>query len=283
MMEFGERASLAAWLESVRASGKEVGFVPTMGALHPGHISLIERAERENQAVVASIFVNPTQFNNPDDLARYPRTPERDLEMLRHAGCHAVFVPSVDEMYPAGTAAMPDFDLGTLDQVMEGRFRPGHFKGVAAVVSAFFDIVRPDRAYFGKKDYQQLAVIRRMTHLQGLPLEIVSCDTVREPDGLAMSSRNVRLSEADRRAAPGIYKVLSGIREQAGKVPVAELQAWACAELADRTGFRVEYLEIADSSTLMPLQAWDAKRQAVALVAAYAGDVRLIDNLELFS
>lgn len=283
MMEFGTRTSLETWLEGVRSSGLTIGFVPTMGALHPGHLSLIDRAGRENDTVVASIFVNPTQFNNPDDLARYPRTPERDLDMLRDAGCHAVFVPSVEEMYPGGTAAMPDFDLGALDQVMEGRFRPGHFKGVAAVVSAFFDIVRPHRAYFGKKDYQQLAVIRRMTLLQGFTLEIVPCDTVREPDGLAMSSRNVRLSREERLAAPGIYQVLKMVREKAGKVPVADLQAWAGRELAARTGFRVEYLEIADAATLLPLQAWHSDIQAVALVAAYAGDVRLIDNLELFS
>lgn len=262
--------------------GTSIGFVPTMGALHEGHLSLIRRAKAENQLTFCSVFVNPIQFNNPEDLDKYPRTLSTDAKLLEQVGCDVIFSPSAEEMYPQGTTEVLELDWGMLDKVMEGKFRPGHFKGVAIVVKKLFSIIHPTRAYFGKKDYQQLAVIRRMVEQLQLPVAIIPCDTVREPDGLAMSSRNMRLTIAERQVAPVIYEVLCRVREKAGKIPVKELQEWAIKKIQEHPSIRVEYFEIGDKETLMPLENWSLKSRAVAFAAVFLGDVRLIDNLELF-
>jgi pantoate--beta-alanine ligase len=283
MRRFITSRGLRRYLEEHLANGREIGFVPTMGALHDGHLDLIKRSKRENNITVCSIFVNPIQFNNPDDLARYPRTIDRDLRLLREAGCDVVFLPDNREMYPHGPAPSIDLDFGTLGTVMEGKFRPGHFNGVAIVVRKFFDIVNPTRAYFGKKDYQQLAIIRFMVEKLALPVIIIPCETVRETDGLAMSSRNMRLTGEERMLAPGIYRILRQAREIATQMTVDELKDWVAGEAGNIPSFRVEYFEISDSRTLLPLETWSGSDQPVACIAVFLGDVRLIDNIEFFS
>lgn len=282
MDQFSTIASFREYLALRRKQGLKVGFVPTMGALHEGHLDLVRRSLRENGVTACSIFVNPTQFNNPDDLANYPRTLAHDVRLLEETGCSVLFTPAVAEMYPEEEGPPVEVEFGLLDKVMEGRFRPGHFRGVVTVVKKFFDITEPDRAYFGKKDYQQLAVIRHMVSRLGLPVEIVPCETVREPDGLAMSSRNMRLTIAERQSAPVICRVLRKVKEKVGKVPVSELKEWAVKKMEETPGLRVEYFEIGDRDTLLPIDRWAHKDRAVAFVAAFLGDVRLIDNLELF-
>ena len=236
MISFTRTNELRTYLERNRAEGKSVGFVPTMGALHDGHLSLIKRSGKENDLTVCSIFVNPIQFNNPADLEKYPRMPEKDSELLKTAGCDVVFLPSTEEIYPGGKTVTVDVDFGMLDKVMEGKFRPGHFSGVAVVVKTLLDIVEPDRAYFGKKDYQQLAVIRHMVNTLHMPVEIVACETVREPDGLAMSSRNLRLTPEERERAPEIYHVLRWVWENVSAYPVAEIEKAAICKDQCRSG-----------------------------------------------
>ena len=259
--------------------GGKIGFVPTMGALHAGHMSLVERARRENDTVVVSVFVNPTQFNDPEDLRRYPRTPEADAAMLQAAGVDYVFAPSVEEIYPE-----PDnrvFDFGTLDKVMEGATRPGHFNGVAQVVSRLFDMVEPDRAYFGQKDFQQLAVIRELVRQTGAGVEIVECPIVREEDGLAMSSRNTLLTPQHRKAAADIYKALSKARELKGKMSVADLEKWVTDEINKNPLLEVIYFQIVDRDTLLRASEWSDGKLKQGCVAVTAGNVRLIDNVYL--
>lgn len=282
MKQFSTVRDTREYLESKQFSGKTIGFVPTMGALHEGHLTLIRKSKAENDLTVCSIFVNPIQFNNPDDLDKYPRTLASDVKLLTAEGCDVLFSPDAAEMYPEGEPALIDLELGMLDKLMEGRFRPGHFRGVAIVVKKLFDIVGPTRAYFGKKDFQQLAVIHHMVNTLNLPYEIVPCETVRESDGLAMSSRNMRLTIAERGIAPSIFQVLRKVRDKTGKVPVRELKEWAVKKIQEQPAMRVEYFEIADRETLMPLESWDHRIKAVALTAVYLGDVRLIDNIELF-
>ena len=254
-----------------------------MGALHEGHLSLIRKSTTENDYTVCSIFVNPVQFNNPADLEKYPRSQREDISLLESAGCDLVLLPEVKEMYPGGTIVSPDVDFGLLDKVLEGKFRPGHFKGVAVAVKRLFDLVEPRKAYFGKKDYQQLLVIRKLVRDLDLPVEIVACPTVREPDGLAMSSRNMRLTIHERKVAPLIYQVLLKVREKAGTLPVRDLANWAIKKISENPEFSVEYFEIVDSETLLTLTNWKPKEKALACTAVYLGDVRLIDNMELFS
>ena len=268
------------WLADKRSMGRTVGLVPTMGALHAGHLDLVGRASRENDISGCSIFVNPIQFNNPEDLAKYPRTLENDLILLKKAGCMLVFVPSAEEMYPE--PVKKKFDFGALEKVMEGAHRPGHFNGVAVVVEKLFDIFRPDRAYFGEKDFQQLRIIQALVKIEDIPVEIVPCPTVREPDGLAMSSRNRRLSQDERAVAPGIYQTLLFAKDHVLKIPVTELKKLCTAMLEDK-GFRVDYFEIADPVTLQPVKTWEASAGAIACVAAFLGSVRLIDNMFLFA
>lgn len=278
MYIFNTIAETQQYLKAQQRAGKTIGFVPTMGALHAGHISLIERAKTENDLAVCSIFVNPTQFNNPEDLKKYPRTLERDCEMLLPAGCDVVFAPSAEEMYPSLPQLKMDF--GTLETVMEGKFRPGHFNGVGIVVSKLFNIIKPEKAYFGLKDLQQVAVIRRMVQDLSFDLEIIPCPTLRETDGLAMSSRNTRLSPEARALAPQIYKALNLAKGklQAG-VSVSEMQVAVNEHFAKYPDFEVEYFEAADFDTLLPIEAKIADGKTSLCVAAFLGGVRLIDNI----
>jgi pantoate--beta-alanine ligase len=267
-------------LKQVKNDGKSIGFVPTMGALHAGHISLLNRATIENDFVVCSIFVNPIQFNNKEDLKKYPRPITADIRKLEEIECDLLFYPEAEEMYPE--PVVDKWDFGNLDKVMEGKFRPGHFNGVAVVVRKLFEIIEPDRAYFGLKDYQQLRIVQAMTKISDLPVDIVPCPTAREKDGLAMSSRNVRLSAAERRIAPAIFKVLSEVKAQAGKMPVNDLEQWAAGQLNKYNEMDVEYLNIVDAETLMPVERWDDAKSLVVCTAVQLGKVRLIDNLIIF-
>jgi pantoate--beta-alanine ligase len=265
-------------LQQLRNQGS-VGFVPTMGALHKGHISLVENAARENNVVVVSIFVNPTQFNDPKDLERYPRTLESDLEKLSHTVCDLVFVPAVNEVYPG-----PDtrkFQFGTLETVMEGKHRPGHFNGVAQVVSKLFDMVKPDKAYFGLKDFQQLAIIKNMVKQLNLPVEIVSCPIIREESGLAMSSRNELLTKEERKNAALISETLAEAKKLTGQKSVQELVEWVSEKINKNQFLNVEYFEIVDDINLQPIKNWDEENTKVGCVAVYCGKVRLIDNIVL--
>lgn len=281
MYLFTRVSNLQQFLLVQQQNGRSVGFVPTMGALHSGHLSLISQSKTENDLTVCSIFVNPTQFNDPNDLARYPRNPVKDIEMLEGVGCDVVFLPSVAEIYPPDLDTTPKFSLGHLDKVMEGEFRPGHFAGVVQVVKRLLDIVQPIRLYMGQKDFQQFSIIRFMISELHLPVVLVMGATVREADGLAMSSRNVRLSEAERRIAPAIYQSLTRIKATVS----AELPSVLVArekEALTAAGLRPEYLEIVDAETLLPVATPpDKSRQIIACVAAWLGNVRLIDNMIL--
>ena len=279
-MEIIRRVSrLREATEKAKSEGRKVGLVPTMGALHAGHISLIERARQENDVVVVSVFVNPTQFNNPDDLRTYPRTEEADCEKLRAAGVDIAFIPTVEEVYPEPDTRV--FDLGPVGEVMEGAMRPGHFNGVAQVVSRLFRMVNPDRAYFGEKDFQQISVIRRMVELEGMELEIVPCPIVRESDGLALSSRNVRLSAHQREVAPNIHRILSESVKLAPSMPVADVKAKVIDAINAYPEMEVEYYEIVNPVDMQPISEWSqAGNEAVGCVTVYLGDVRLIDNIK---
>ena len=256
---------------------KGIGFVPTMGALHAGHRSLVERARRENRTVVVSVFVNPTQFNDKTDLKNYPRTPEADRLLLEEAGADIVLMPSVEEIYPEPDTRQ--FDFGQIDKVMEGATRPGHFNGVAQVVSRLFDIVKPARAYFGEKDFQQIAVIRAMVRQLALPIEIVPCPIVRGEDGLALSSRNQLLDPGHRAAAPRIYAALKGAAERAKELSPAELKAWVTKEVERGKLLKVIYYQSVDADTLQEVRTWDDAAHIQGCIAVQAGEIRLIDNI----
>lgn len=269
---------LQAALEALRAQGKTVGLVPTMGALHAGHASLVKRCVAENDATVVSVFVNPTQFNDKNDLAKYPRTLDADCRLLEACGATFAFAPSVEEMYPE-----PDtrhFSYAPLDTVMEGAFRPGHFNGVCQVVSKLFDIVKPDRAYFGEKDFQQLAIIREMVRQMHFSLEIVGCPIVREEDGLALSSRNMRLSAEERQQALHISKTLFESRDYAATHTVAETQRFVEDSIAAVSSLRLEYFELVDGDTLQKIANWEDTDYAVGCITVFCGEVRLIDNIK---
>ncbi|WP_435354343.1 pantoate--beta-alanine ligase [Emticicia sp. SJ17W-69] len=278
MLIFNTISEIQEYLKSQQKTGKTIGFVPTMGALHAGHISLIERSKTENDLTVCSIFVNPTQFNNPEDLKKYPRTLDNDSELLQAAACDVVFAPSAEEMYPSLPQLRMDF--GTLETVMEGKFRPGHFNGVGIVVSKLFNIIKSDKAYFGLKDLQQVAVIRQMVKDLSFDLEIIPCPTLREIDGLAMSSRNTRLSVEARALAPQIYKVLNLAQEklQAG-FSTKEIQEVVNQYFSQYPEFEVEYFEVADFDTLEPIEAKNETGKTALCIAAFLGGVRLIDNM----
>lgn len=269
--------ALTDTLQGLRRTGASIGFVPTMGALHQGHISLIERCVAENDCCVASVFVNPTQFNDPKDLETYPRTPEADARMLEQAGCDVLFMPSVEEVYP--TPDTRRFSFGPLESVMEGAFRPGHFNGVAQVVSRLFELVQPDRAYFGEKDFQQLAIIREMVAQLKLDIDIVACPIVREADGLAMSSRNKRLTPEQREKAPLIAEVLRKSRTFALDNSVEATIRYISGQLRPEDGFKLEYMAIVDGRTLQAVNDWNESDYIVGCVAVYCGPVRLIDNI----
>ncbi|MDE6555786.1 MAG: pantoate--beta-alanine ligase [Duncaniella sp.] len=266
-------------LQAEHAEGRKIGLVPTMGALHAGHISLVDRARGENDVVVVSVFVNPTQFNNPTDLATYPRTEEADVEKLEAAGADIAFIPSVDEIYPEPDTR--EFDLGPVAEVMEGAMRPGHFNGVAQIVSKLFRYVEPTNAYFGEKDFQQIAVIRKMAEIEGFDtLNIVDCPIKRESDGLAMSSRNVRLTPEQREMAPVIHRTLDESNVWANDHTVEQTKKFVIDTINSFPFMNVEYYEIVDAKTLLPISDWADAEQAVGCVTVYCGDVRLIDNIK---
>lgn len=265
-------------LDALRKQGKSIGLVPTMGALHEGHASLVKRAVAENDVVVVSDFVNPTQFNDPNDLIKYPRTLDADCALLEKEGAHIVFAPSVEEVYPE-----PDtrtFSYAPLDTVMEGKYRPGHFNGVCQIVSKLFMMVEPDKAYFGEKDFQQLAIIREMVKQMEFPLQIVGCPIVREKDGLALSSRNARLSEEQRQQALNISKTLFKSLEWAAGHSVEETQQFVEKAITEAEGLELEYFEIVDGVTLQKISAWEDAPYVVGCITVYCGEVRLIDNIK---
>lgn len=275
---FTALASFDDFINATKKAGKSIGFVPTMGALHQGHVSLIQKSLEGNEITVCSIFVNPIQFTNAEDLARYPRTLEDDCRLLESIGCHAVFAPTVAEMYPQ--APILKFDFGLLERVMEGEHRPGHFNGVGIVVARLFNAVRPDRAYFGQKDFQQTAIVRSLVVDLGFTLELVVCPTLREADGLAMSSRNRRLTDLERAIAPVLYQVLSVAQQkiEAGS-DVSEVSAWAHQFVQSIPELELDYFEIVNSITLKPVEVRQGKDQTVLCIAAQLGAVRLIDNV----
>lgn len=265
-------------LKHLRAQGKRVGLVPTMGALHAGHASLVKRCVKENEIVVVSVFVNPTQFNDKNDLLKYPRTLEADCQLLESAGATFVFAPSAKEIYPEPDTRI--FSFAPLDTVMEGRFRPGHFNGVCQVVSKLFDIVEPDRAYFGEKDFQQLAVIREMVKQLHYELEVVGCPIVREKDGLALSSRNSRLSAREREIALKISQTLFKSRTFAAEHSAKEALGFVEGEIGKELGLRMEYFEIVNGDTLQSIENWEDAGYVIGCIAVFCGDVRLIDNIK---
>ncbi len=256
-----------------------MGFVPTMGALHAGHISLVERSVASCAKTVVSIFVNPTQFNDPSDLEKYPRTLNEDLALLQNSGCDVVFVPTVQEIYPEPDTRV--FDLSPLDSVMEGASRPGHFNGVAQVVSTLFKAVDPDEAFFGEKDFQQLAIIRLMVRQLQLPLTITGCPIVREPDGLAMSSRNRLLTPQLRQSAPSIFRALNEASALGGSLSAEALRARVISQINQAPGLSVEYFEVMDADQLTPVASWESVPRIRGFVAVRAGSIRLIDNVPL--
>lgn len=264
---------------ALRERGLSIGFVPTMGALHEGHVSLLRQSISENDVSISSIFVNPIQFNNKEDLKKYPRNLDEDIKKLDAAGCNIVFAPSVEEMYPA--EIKESYDFGPLEHVMEGAVRPGHFSGVAVVVNRLFNICIPHRAYFGEKDFQQLLIIRELVKKNAFSPEIIGCPIIREPDGLAMSSRNVRLSEEERSIAPVIFQTLKWIKQQAGIKDVGELVAEAGQKLSQHKAIKLDYVWIADEKTLMPVRNWHEASEIRAFIALFMGEVRLIDNMKI--
>jgi pantoate--beta-alanine ligase len=266
-------------LEPLRKQGKVIGFVPTMGALHEGHLSLLREAQKQCNISICSIFVNPTQFNDKKDLERYPRMPEKDCKMLENAGCDIVFMPSVEEMYP-----VPDtrkFDFGGIDKVLDGAHRPGHFNGVGQVVSKLFDIVKPDKAFFGLKDYQQVLVIKDLVRQLGMKIEIVPCPILREADGLAMSSRNMLLSPEERKAAALIPKLMQVAKEDFGKMSLSALKKKLAEKLSAEPLLKPDYLEFCDAETLQSVEEPKPGQKIVFLVAIFSGKIRLIDNVQV--
>ena len=269
---------LKSYLADSKKDGKRIGLVPTMGALHKGHLSLVERCVKENDVCVVSVFVNPTQFNDKHDLETYPRTLEADCALLEQAGCDFVFAPLVEEMYPEPD--MRTFDFGPVMQVMEGAKRPGHFNGVAQVVSKLFYIVEPDNAYFGEKDFQQIAVIRAMVKQLQIPVQINACPIVREADGLALSSRNTRLTPELRAKAPKIARAMCESLELAKTKSVKEVHDYVVNTLNADPDLEVEYYEIVDGNSLQAIQDWKDTDYAVGCITVYCGEVRLIDNIK---
>ncbi len=274
------KAELAEILEKERQKGKKIGFVPTMGALHEGHLSLIQASLQNSDITVCSIFVNPTQFNDPKDLERYPKMPEKDAQMLEKAGCHILFLPEVAEIYPEKDTRV--FKFGILDEILDGARRPGHFNGVAQVVSILFDIVKPDKAFFGSKDYQQVMVIKELVKQLKLDIEVVACPTLREPDGLAMSSRNMLLDPEERKAASLIPLIMQDAKrlKYEGK-SIQEIKDFVNEKLSHNKLYRLDYYEICNASDLSPLNSLNNSVRSISLIAVFVGKIRLIDNLAL--
>lgn len=287
MILFKKAADLRKWLDAQQKKESSIGFAPTMGALHKGHISLIETSKKANSITVSSIFVNPTQFNDPKDFEKYPITLEKDITMLEEAGCDVLFLPSVKEMYPddtVGHGIKPErpYDLVNLETVLDGKFRPGHFQGVCMVVQRLLEIVKPDNLYLGQKDYQQCLVIKRLIQLmkQADKIKVNICPTLREANGLAMSSRNMRLKDDERKTAATIFHCLSMIKDNLKEGSLTDIKTKALTMLGE-AGFKVDYVEIADANNLSIIKNWDGEQKIVALVAAFMNEVRLIDNMLL--
>lgn len=273
------KKTLIDYIERHKEMGKKIGFAPTMGALHQGHLSLYEAAKHENDEVISSIFVNPTQFNNVDDFKKYPKTLEKDLEMLEKAGVDAVYVPSVEDIY-SGNLASKKYDFDGLEEEMEGKYRPGHFDGVGTVVEELLRQVQPHNAYFGEKDFQQLAIIKKLVKKLNLPVKVHGVPTLREEDGLAMSSRNLRLNEEQRKEAILIYKTLLQVNDWFRVVSVEEIKK-RVKEIFEKSELDLEYFVIADEKTLKETDFFYKDKKYRAFIVAYAGDVRLIDNMHL--
>lgn len=279
MLVFAKIKSVQQKLKSLK-NGTAVGFVPTMGALHEGHLSLVEKAKKENDIVVVSIFVNPTQFDSTEDLINYPKTIDKDLALLKSVFCDIVFTPTPEEIY-ANDIQSQSFDFDGLEFQMEGKFRNGHFNGVGTIVERLFEIVKPNKAYFGEKDFQQIQIIRKMAEKRKLPVKIIACPIHREKDGLAMSSRNMRLTKEQRAAAPFIYETLKKAKIQFGTKNASEVVKWVENEFKNHPVLRIEYIEIADEDTLLPVETKDLTKKYRAFIAVFAGKIRLIDNISL--
>lgn len=282
MILFKKTKDLCNWLDAQHKKSGHVGFVPTMGALHQGHISLIEASKKSNGVTISSIFVNPTQFNDPKDFEKYPVTIDQDIYMLEEAGCDVVFLPSVTEIYPAGKPESDHYNLGYLETILDGKYRPGHFQGVCTVVHRLLDIVNPDNLYLGQKDYQQCMVIKRLLELTGKSgsVTVNICPTLRETDGLAMSSRNMRLSAEERKTATAIFQCLRQIKNEIKPGNLEEIKKRAENKLKT-TGIKPDYVEIADAGNLTLVENWDGRQPLVALIAAFLNEVRLIDNMTI--
>ncbi len=280
MILFKKAADITNYLLQLKQTGKTIGFVPTMGALHAGHISLINTSKKVSDVTVCSIFVNPAQFNDVKDFNNYPTTIEQDIDILEKAGCHVLFLPPVSEIYPQGIINEEKYNLGYLETVLEGKYRPGHFQGVCMVVHRLLNIIEAHRLFLGQKDYQQCMVIKRLIELEHINIEISICPTLRENDGLAMSSRNVRLSEQERKQALAIFRALCYIKTNITPGSLKLLKAKAVGDLTN-AGFKVDYIEIANADNLEIINTWDGNIKTVAVAAAFLGDVRLIDNMLL--
>lgn len=279
MLIYNSRRELSQWVASAQKNNKKIGFVPTMGALHSGHLSLIDKSKEENDYTVCSIFVNPTQFDNKNDLKKYPRDNEKDITLLLNHDCDMLFLPKVEEMYPNGEKSL-SFNFEGLESQMEGAFRDGHFDGVATIVKRFFEIVQPDKAYFGEKDFQQLRIIEELVNQMKIKTEIVPMPIFRESDGLAMSSRNTRLTDDFRKEAPIIFKVLNWVKENHLIFSLEEINK-KVEEMFNKTNLKLEYFILADEKTLLPVTNLEETVKVRAFVAAYAGEIRLIDNLRI--
>lgn len=277
MIIFKKRIDISNYIVNHKKTSGKIGFIPTMGALHKGHISLIEASKKTDTLTICSIFVNPTQFNNTADFETYPVTIEKDIDLLEKAGCNVLFLPSVDEIYPADSSTTLPYELGFIETVLDGKYRPGHFQGVCNVVKRLLDIVQPNMIYLGQKDYQQCMVIKKLIELIQSPTQIIVCPTLRESDGLAMSSRNMRLTPVERIKAVRISEVLLFIKQQIKPGNLEDLKK-RCINYLTNEGYNVDYVEIADATNLILLQNWDGKTKLVALVAAFLNEVRLIDN-----
>jgi len=282
MILFKKTNDLIKHLDNQRILGKKIGFVPTMGALHEGHLSLVRLSKAATDLTICSIFVNPTQFNDPADFEKYPITTDKDIALLLTAGCDLLFLPAVSEMYPEGIMGKPEYDLGDMETLLEGKFRPGHFQGVCQVVHQLLAQVNPHDLFLGQKDYQQCMVIDRLMQQTGFKetVKLHICPTLRETDGLAMSSRNRRLNDSDRKKAASIFRTLSYLKQQLHTVSLDALLQTASDQL-EQEGFRTDYLVVADAASLQPVSTWDGSQKLVALVATFLGGVRLIDNLPL--
>ena len=277
MIIFKKKIDISNYIVNYKKTSGKIGFIPTMGALHKGHISLIEASKRTDTLTICSIFVNPTQFNNTADFEKYPVTIEKDIDMLEKAGCNVLFLPSVEEIYPEDSSTTLPYELGFIETVLDGKYRPGHFQGVCNVVQRLLDIVQPNTIYLGQKDYQQCIIIKKLTELIQSPTQIIICPTLRESDGLAMSSRNMRLTSVERIKAVRISEVLLFIKQEIKPGNLQDLKQ-RCINYLTNEGYNVDYVEIADATNLTLLQNWDGKTKLVALVAAFLNEVRLIDN-----